>query len=414
MCLQDIGISFASDCFSHPESQTLPAVFLPFVCSNPTHRRRDALYRRTPLNLIFVHLGLEFGQQGFNSPQPFAYPARMSGKLYTPAHAPGLWDILFRVGIMLGVLSLTVLIVYFEGGLKDTGREGAPPDFAGCVYYVLITITTVGYGDIVPETTRARLMDGILLTPIRFLFIFTFFGTAYQLVFQRLQEGYRMSRVVEKLNNHVIVCGYGATGKAAVKELLLQGTDPTGIVILDNSELALLDAANLEVPVVKGDASREAVLYSVAIERAAHVIICPGRDDAAVLISLTAHALNPAAQIIAACRAQENIKLLERAGAHDIVSAASAGGNLMAAATRHVHLVNTMRDVLTVGGQLMIDEREINEDEVGLLPKQIPDVAVLRVYRDQRYFDVADMPELALGDKIVYVGKSNHTKSDET
>jgi voltage-gated potassium channel len=334
----------------------------------------------------------------------------MSGKLYTPARPPGLPNVLLRVGAMLGLLFVTVLIVYFEGGLRDANRNDQHPDFAGCVYYVLITITTVGYGDIVPETTRARLMDGILLTPIRFLVIFGFFGTAYQLVIQRLQEGYRMSRVVEKLHNHVIVCGYGATGKAAVKELLLQGTAADQIIVLDNSDQALLETTDLNVAFVQGDASSESVLRSVAIERAAHVIICPGRDDAAVLISLTAHALNPAAQIIAACRAQENVKLLQRAGAHDIVSAAGAGGNLMALATRHVHLVNTMRDILTVGGELMIDEREISEDEIGLTPKQIENVAVLRVYRDQRFFDVADMPELALGDKIVYVGKSNQNQ----
>jgi voltage-gated potassium channel len=278
------------------------------------------------------------------------------------------------------------------------------------VYYAIITITTVGYGDIVPVTNRARLTDAIVLTPIRFVFIFTFFGTAYQFVIQRLQEGYRMNRVVDKLHHHVIVCGYGATGRAAVQELLLQGTDPQQIVVIDNSEQALLETTKLAVPVVQGDASSEAVLRSVAIERAAHVIVCPGRDDAAVLISLTAHALNPAAQIIAACRAQENIKLLQRAGAHNIVSAASAGGSLMAAATRHLHLANTMRDVLTVGGELMIDEREITENEVGLKPNQIENIAVLRVYRDDRFFDVSEMPELAPGDKLVYVGKSNRNK----
>lgn len=337
----------------------------------------------------------------------------MSGKLYTPVRPAGLRSIFFRVGVMLGLLSFTVLVVYFEGGLVDSRKvranaDNLHPDFADCVYYVLITITTVGYGDIVPVTTRARLMDGILLTPIRFIFIFTFVGTAYQLVFERLQEGYRMNRMVDKLHNHVIVCGYGATGKAAVRELLLQGTPANQIVILDNSEQALLDTSKLEVAVVRGDATLESVLRSVAIERAAHVIICPGRDDAAVLIALTAHAVNPAAQIIAACRARENVKLLQRAGAHNIISAATAGGNLMAAATRHVHLVNTMQDILTVGGQLMIDEREVTEDEVGLKPNEIENIAVLRVYRDAQYFDVTDMPELAAGDKIVYVGKSNN------
>ncbi len=334
----------------------------------------------------------------------------MSGKLYTPLRPAGLRDIAIRAGIMLGLLASAILIVFFEGGLVDTRRNDEHPDFASSVYYAIITITTVGYGDIVPSTNRARLIDAVLLTPIRFVFIFTFVGTAYQFTIKRLQEDYRMSRVVNHLHNHVIVCGYGATGRAAVQELLLQGTASDQIVVLDNSDQALHDTEGLDVPVVRGDATRESVLRSVAIERAAHIIICPGRDDTAVLISLTAHALNPNAQIIAACRAQENVKLLQRAGAHTTVSAASAGGNLMAAATRHVHLVNTMRDVLTVGGELMIDEREIYEDEVGLTPNQIEHIAVLRVYRDARYFDVSDMPELVQGDKIVYVGKSNNQK----
>jgi hypothetical protein len=105
---------------------------------------------------------------------------------------------------------------------------------------------------------------------------------------------------------------------------------------------------------------------------------------------------------------------LQRAGAHDIVSAANAGGNFLAAATRHSHLVNTMRDVLTVGGELMIDEREVTKDEVGRFPNQLENVAVLRVYRDKRYFDVHEFPELVTGDKIVYVGRSNRETVKET
>ena len=340
----------------------------------------------------------------------------MSGKLYTAVRPPGVRNMLFRVAVMVGLLILAVLIVYFEGGLRDSvraGEESQHPDFAGCVYYVLITITTVGYGDIVPVTVRARLIDGILLTPIRFIFIFTFVGTAYQLVLQRLQEGYRMNRMVSKLHNHVIVCGYGATGKATVRELLLQGTAADQIVVLDNSDQALLETTHLDVSVVQGDATSESVLRSVAIDRAAHVIVCPGRDSVAVLIALTSHAINPTAQIIAACRTQENIKLLQRAGANSIISAATAGGNLMAAATRHVHLVNTMQEVLTVGGELMIDEREIREDEIGRMPNQLKDIAVLRVYRDERHFDVTEMPELVSGDKIVYVGKTDRASDEQ-
>ena len=307
------------------------------------------------------------------------------------------------MGLVFALVAFTVAILYWDkGGLEET-KTGKHPDFPGCVYFALVTITTVGYGDIVPVTTQARLIDAILLTPIRFIVIFTFLGTAYQLVLKRFQEEYRMKRAVDKLDSHVIVCGYGDTGRAAVQELLLQGTPPDQIVVLDEAEDALRDAAEVGVVAVAGDATRESELLSVAIGKAAHVIICPGRDDTAVLTALTAHDLNPDANLIATCRQEENVKLLQRSGAHTIVSPAFAGGNLMAAATRRAHLVETMQEVLSVGGALRLEERQVQPDEVGMSPSELPEISVLRVYRGENHFNVAELPILNQGDTLVYV-----------
>jgi hypothetical protein len=136
----------------------------------------------------------------------------MAGKLHMPVRPPGVRDVAKRVGFMLTLLTASVIIVYFEGGLVDTRRGGVHPDFASSVYYAIITITTVGYGDIVPDTNRARIIDALLLTPIRFIFIFMFFGTAYQLVIQRLQEGYRMNRMAE---NSTTTSSSAATARPA-------------------------------------------------------------------------------------------------------------------------------------------------------------------------------------------------------
>ncbi len=326
----------------------------------------------------------------------------MAGKLYTKPKVPGVGSILVRFGFILGLLIVTVLVLYSEEGLVDN-RDGEHPGLLDCVYFAMVTITTVGYGDIVPVDTSARLVDAFLLTPVRLIFLFTFVGTAYQLVLKRLREDYRMKRVVERLKDHVIVCGYGATGRAAVRELLLQGTPPDQIVVLETDEGALAEAAATEVMAVEGDASRESVLKSVAIERAAHVIICSGRDDTAVLVALTARDLNPSAQLVATCKEQENARLLQRSGVPIIISAATAGGNLMAAATRQTHLVETMQDILTVGGALQLDERQVKPGEVGKTPAELEGMAVLRVYRDQQHFDVAHLPTLQAGDTIVFV-----------
>lgn len=277
------------------------------------------------------------------------------------------------------------------------------------MYFVLITITTVGYGDIVPVDTPSRLVDALVLTPIRFIVLLIFVGTAYQLSIKQFQEEQRMKRAVSKLNDHTIVCGYGTTGQAAVRELLLHGTRPDQIVVVDVDENALRATSGLEVVAIQADAAQESTLNAMAIQRAAHVLICTGRDDTAVLTALTVQALNPDCRIVAMCRQQENVKLLQRSGVHSIISPALAGGTLIAAATRQDHIVDTMKDLLSVGGAIRLDERVVRADEVGTSPRALKGITVLRVYRNDRAVDPARLDTLAQGDILVFVAPGNRT-----
>ena len=78
----------------------------------------------------------------------------------------------------------------------------------------------------------------------------------------------------------------------------------------------------------------------------------------------------------------------------------------MAAATRRAHLVETMQDILSVGGALQLDERPVAPSEVGKHPTDLGDVAVLRVYRGGRHYNVSDLPALEDGDTIIFVAAS--------
>lgn len=215
-----------------------------------------------------------------------------------------------------------------------------------------------------------------------------------------------MKRAISKLNNHTLICGFGNTGRVAADELILQGTQPQQIVVLDMSETGLAEADALGMIAVNGDATHEGILKSVAVDRAAYALIAPGRDDTAILIALTVHDLNPEARIIAICLEEENARLLRRSGADTIISRASAGGNLMAAATRRAHLVETMEDILTVGGSLQLEERPVHPDEVGKHPSQLKNMALLRVYRDDRHYDVSSLPTIEAGDTLIFVTSS--------
>lgn len=332
----------------------------------------------------------------------------MTGKLFIPSNGPNSREILIRSGIVVALIIGVTVGVYLEGGLIDT-QTGKAPGFWDCLYYALVTITTVGYGDIVPVGTSSRLIDAILLTPIRFFVLFLILGTAYQLAFQRFQEEYRMNKIVRKLKNHIIICGFGATGRVILDELLQEEHDKEQIVVLDMSPVALEEATEYGVICILGDATRELVLKNVAIDHAAYVLVSPGRDDTAALITLTARGMGPNAHIIAMCHETENIKLLERAGANRVINPALAGGSMMAAATRRRHLVETMQDLISFGGDLQLNERRVKPDEVGKAPTSIDGIAVVRIYRGSEHFSVAEFPKLEAGDVIVYLCRPETT-----
>ena len=324
----------------------------------------------------------------------------MRAKLHTPAAAPALRHLAGRVGVLLVIVLMTVLLMYFEGGLIDS-KTGTEPTFLDTLYFTMVTITTVGYGDIVPVSTFARLTDTFFLTPIRFIIFVLFVGMAYELTLKRFQESFRMNRAVQRLKNHIVVCGFGETGQVAVQELIASGRRPDQIVVLETDEAALDQAVKLDVVAMLGDATKESVLQSVAIESASHILICPGRDDTTVLIALTAHDLNPSAQLVAMCHHAENVHLIERSGVDTIV--APSAGNLIAAATRRPHLVDTMKDLLRIGGSAYLDERPVTQEEVGRHPRELQDLAVVRVYREGSHFNIGELPTLREKDILVYV-----------
>jgi voltage-gated potassium channel len=104
------------------------------------------------------------------------------------------------------------------------------------------------------------------------------------------------------------------------------------------------------------------------------------------------------------CHEQENVRLLARTGLKTIVT--GAGGNLIAASTRRPHLVDTLQDLLNVGGALRLDERRVRPEEAGKYPKDLGGIVVVRVYRGGECFNSGELPQLEAGDVLVFVQAS--------
>lgn len=323
--------------------------------------------------------------------------------LFTPADlAPGR-TLCIRLALVLALLSGVILVLWLDrAGLRD--QLDGDISFSDVVYFTMVTVTTVGYGDIVPVTSRARLIDALVVTPIRVVVWFVFLGTAYQLVIRRYMEAYRMAKLRAGLDGHVIVCGFGYTGFSAVKELLAKGVPPERILVIDPEERRVRAAVELGVVAFQGDATQEAILQDAVLEKARALIIAAGRDDTNALILLTARYLHPTLRIIVSAQEEENVKLFRQGGANTIVSPATFGGYILAAAVDHRHLVDYLEDLLTAGGRINLVERAVKPEEVGKRATDLKPDVLLRVYRGETVLTLWDLQErevLRTGDILV-------------
>lgn len=287
---------------------------------------------------------------------------------------------------MLAALALVGIALaghwFDREGLRD--NTDGEVSFIDVVYFTMITVTTVGYGDIVPVTDRARLFDTFVVTPVRIFVWLIFLGTAYTFLFKNTWERWRMARIQRELQNHTIVCGYGATGAEAVAELLRRGCPPDGIVVVDADEIALEEEDELGVGTVLGDATHNAVLQEAGIIRARALVVSPNRDDTAVLIAMTARRLAPEVPVAVGVRATENEILARDAGAAVIVNPVSFGGRLLAGATMGSHIADYVSDLVTSDGRVKLNERPVTPQEVGRPLRGVETGQALRLYRDGR------------------------------
>lgn len=314
-----------------------------------------------------------------------------------------------RIGLAIGLIVLVSILLWFDrDGLRDNSHPGRPMGFADVFYFTVVSLTTVGYGDIAPVSTQARLVNAILLTPIRLIVWAIFLGAAFELVLIRTREGFKMARLQARLKQHTIICGFGVKGQAILSELLAHGHDLANIVVIEPSEAGVEKAAALGVTALRGDASQEAMLRAAAVEKADHVLVAPHSDDQCVLICLTVRHLHPDVRLVVSAREEENVKLLYRAGADVVVAPSVSGGRLMGAAVRQGVVTGFLQDLLTFGNGLEVAERQVLPQERGKMAHQILEedhAIVVGIYRgDQRlnFREIVNSP-LEAGDVIVYV-----------
>lgn len=330
--------------------------------------------------------------------------APMPAFLRRRAALPVWADIAWRVALIVGLIAAVLLVHWFErDGLKD--NLDGHISFIDVLYFTTVTVTTVGYGDIVPVSDATRLFETFFVTPIRIFVWLVFLGTAYNFVFRNIWHRWRMSRIQKALTGHIIVAGFGTSGSEAVRELMARGIDPVRIVVIDGSEesLALAEASGCNV--LKGDATRDQTLNDVRIASASAMIVSAGRDDTSILITLTARHLAPGMPISTVVRATDNEALAQQAGATTVINPASFAGLLLAGSCQGSHLADYIADLAATGGRVKLSERRVAPGETGKPMAALTSGLGVRLYRDGRAFGFWEPAAQALqaGDTVIEI-----------
>ncbi len=198
------------------------------------------------------------------------------------------------------------------------------------LYMTVITVATVGFSEVRPLDDVGKIFTMILIVGGTGIFFFTLTNVAIFFVsgeWMKHWEQQRNQRMLRKLNNHFIVCGYGRLGSHVAEEFRLKSIP---FVVIDNTIDQVLRARDEDFLAIKGNAADESVLIDAGLQRAKGLIAAAGNDAENVFIVLTARNLKPSLHIVAKADCEESENKLLRAGAQKVVMLYRSAGKRMA------------------------------------------------------------------------------------
>lgn len=312
--------------------------------------------------------------------------------------------------LAMALLLAMTLMVYLDGDayVDQTGAPGI--SLIDALYYATVTMTTTGYGDIVPVTQHARLINALIATPLRVAFLILLVGTTIEVLANQGSRTIRDLRWRRTMRNHIVVIGYGTKGRSAVGTLLRAGESPEKIVVIDESSVAVEEANANGLAAFHGDATRRELLRRAEISRAREIIVALDRDDAAVLTTLTVRQLNPSAPIVVSVREGANVPLVRQSGATSVITSSATVGRIMGLAAMGPELGELLQDLLTSGTGLEVTQRRAVPEEVGSDPATIHDERVMGIVRNgtlRRFYD-STADRIEAGDDLIVVRRSGN------
>jgi len=287
-----------------------------------------------------------------------------------------------RFLLATGLVLLVTLITYFGRDGYTDSQGDLPLTFIDSLYYATVSITTTGYGDIVPATQEARLITTLVVTPIRVVFLVLLVGTTLQVLTDKSRFNIRRRNWQKELVDHTVICGFGIKGQSALR--YLRNHDPGyRAVAIDESEEALATANAEGAGGVLGSSLESEILKAAGIESASRVIVALESDEDSVVTIIRVKELNPDVKVVASCREQKNEVLLTASGADEVIVSSSSAGRILGMAAEAPDAARIVNDLLTFGDGLDINERLVTRagESLEVKPGQTA-IAVVRPQSD--------------------------------
>lgn len=274
-------------------------------------------------------------------------------------------EVLYRERVFNLLLAVTLLVLM--GGLGfslfEPHSESWLVRFGTGIWWSLVTLTTVGYGDVVPTSFGGRLVGvGLMLGGVLSLSLLT--ATVASVFVERK---FRRERGLEaiKTANHILILGWHYDGEVLLDQLLRRLTSPIPVVLVNKLPPEQLEGmkerfSTFEVQYLWGDPSREEILEKANVRLALKALILADRqegetaeqvDQRTLLTALTLKSMNSKIRVLAELLRPENRAHLERAGVDEVLIRGQYDSSLLAGALSSPGLFHVLATLLIGGGQ---------------------------------------------------------------
>ena len=264
-----------------------------------------------------------------------------------------------------------IAIVLAEGG------NGVFTSFFSAAWWALVTMTTVGYGDMVPTTTAGRLVGtGVIIVGVALTSMFT--ATVSSIfVAARIREGRGLQQV--KYRDHIVICGWSHVTKQLLDALAGMHSRVASQVVLvadipdTVTEDLLSRYSSIKIKYVRGEWTHEIFLKRAGVPDARTVIVLPDEslsdpvkmDEKTILATLTVKALNPKVKLLTHIMRGDNRVFLQRANADEILVSDEMAGYLLATHALAAGIPQVVNDMLEPEGSNRLILENIPRDFVG-------------------------------------------------